>query len=109
MSLTALAASPLVTAVTERGDGWGPGPGFGWVFLLIPLFWIGLFALVFALVGRRWRRAGWGAGGHPGWADPTRTAEASLGERFAQGDIDEKEYRSRLEVLRANRPQPQKR
>jgi len=25
-----------------------------------------------------------------------------LAERFAQGDIDEKEYRARLEVLRAN-------
>ena len=27
-----------------------------------------------------------------------------LSERFAKGDIDETEYRARLEVLRANRP-----
>lgn len=108
MSTTALAASPLLTTLAERGD-WGPGAGFGVLFLLIPLFWIGLFALVITLVGRRWRRAGWGHGGHPGWSDPTRTAETALGERFAQGDIDADEYRSRLEVLRANRPQPSKR
>jgi len=36
-----------------------------------------------------------------------RSAEATLAERFAQGDIDEKEYRARLEVIRANAyPQP---
>ena len=29
-------------------------------------------------------------------------AESTLAERFAQGDIDEKEFRARLEVLRAN-------
>ena len=104
-----LVTSPLITSVAERGDGWGPGAGLGWLFLLVPLFWIGLFALVFTLIGRRWRRAGWGPDGRAFWADPTRTAEASLGERFAQGDIDEKEYRSRLDVLRASRPQPQKR
>jgi len=45
------------------------------------------------------------------WATPTgaqasRAAETTLAERFAQGDIDEKEYRARLEVLRANAPQP---
>jgi len=34
--------------------GWGPG--FGWWFLLIPLFWILLFALIFGIFGRRWRR-----------------------------------------------------
>jgi putative membrane protein len=79
------------------------GAGFGFLFLLIPLFWLGAFALVFALVGRRFRRGGWA--GHPGhapWAQGARRAEFTLAERFAQGDIDEKEYRARLEVLRAN-------
>ena len=33
----------------------------------------------------------------------SRGAESTLAERFAQGDIEEKEYRARLEVLRANR------
>ena len=92
------------------------GHGFGWLFFLIPLFWIGVFVLIFALVGRRWRRHGYGPGGwghgyagHYGpWAQAqaVRSAESTLAERYAQGDIDEKEYRSRLEVLRASVPQP---
>ncbi len=84
-------------------------PGFGFLFFLVPLFWIGFFVLLFALLGRRMRRGGWGGpgwGGHPGangWQhNARRSAESTLAERFAQGDIDEKEYRARLEVLRAN-------
>lgn len=98
--LTGLAGYP--------GWGWPAGPG--WLLLLIPLFWIAVIVIIFAVVGRRWRRAGGpGAGyyGHPGWqggAD-ARSAEKTLAERFAQGDIDEVEYRARLEVLRANRPE----
>lgn len=91
----------------------GPwGGGFGFLWLLVPLFWIGVFILVFSLFGRRWRRARWNTMGHGygygysgGWSAPSRSAEATLAERFAQGDIDEKEYRARLEVLRANNPQ----
>ena len=32
------------------------------------------------------------------------TAEQILGERYARGDIDEEEYRRRLQVLRGGRP-----
>jgi putative membrane protein len=92
--------------------------GFGFLFLLIPLFWIALFAVIFSIARRR--RASWFAksgafgqptfgGGHSGghWVGPSSSAESTLGERFAQGDIDEKDYRARLEVLRANAwPQP---
>lgn len=82
--------------------------GFGWLFLLVPLFWIGVLALFAALFGRRWRRAAWGPGGpHERFAAAsTQGAESSLAERYAQGDIDEVEYRARLAVLRASRPQP---
>lgn len=85
--------------------------GIGFLFLLIPLFWIGLFAVIFTIARRR-RHASAVAGGYgyPGfghWGGQSRSAEATLGERFAQGDIDEQEYRARLEVLRANAyPQP---
>ena len=80
------------------------GPwGFGWWFLLIPLFWILLFAVLFGIFGRRWRRAAAEGGYGPyGRVTPARQAEATLAERFAKGDIDETEYRARLEVIRAN-------
>jgi putative membrane protein len=85
------------------------GHGFGWLFFLIPLFWILLIVALFAIFGRR-RRAMWGAYGHGygPWAQAhaARSAESTLAERYAQGDIDEKEYRARLEVLRASSPQP---
>lgn len=83
----------------------GLGFGFGFLFLLIPLFWILVIGL-FIGFGRRRMRHMWAAnGGHPGYGGwgAARGAESTLAERFAQGDIDEKEYRARLEVLRANR------
>ena len=100
--MTALAFATVAAHVGGAGGG-----GFGFLFFLIPLFWVGLIVLIFALVGRRWRRNAW-AGGYGPWGQHhsgVRAAEGSLAERFAQGDIDEKEYRARLEVLRANNPQ----
>jgi len=98
----ALAAGPA-----HMAGGWF---AFGWIFFLaIPLFFLVIFAILATVGRRRWARGGWGPGhnGHGmGWGSPTRSAEASLAERFAQGDIDEKEYRARLEVLRASAPVP---
>lgn len=71
--------------------------GFFPFFLLIPLFWLVVLVLLFVFLGRRARRR-W-----DDWGGPGRSAETTLGERFANGDIDEVEYRARLEVLRANR------
>lgn len=102
----------LASNATAWAHGWGPGPGFGFgfLFLLIPLFWIGVVILIISLVGRRFRRnaiaRGYGPGfgrGPGSWGSGTRSAEQTLAERFAQGDIEEVEYRARLEVLRANR------
>ena len=92
------------------------GGHLGWAFL--PFFIIGhvfwfvviVLIIVFAIGGRRRRMARWGAMGggpfghygHWGQGQAGRAAETTLAERFAQGDIDEKEYRARLEVLRAN-------
>jgi putative membrane protein len=100
---TTLAAltSTAASAGTHYPGHWGPG--FGWWFLLIPLFWILVLGLLFGIFGRRWRRASRESGyGPSGWPAPTRQAEITLAERFAKGDIDEVEYRARLEVLRAN-------
>ncbi|MBO3662923.1 hypothetical protein [Microbacterium stercoris] len=92
----------LVQAQDVLAHGpWGGG-GPGWLFLLVPLFWIGFFILlaVFIRRGPRFRGGGWGGwGGHSG-----PSAESTLANRFANGDIDEQEYRARLEVLRADQP-----
>lgn len=100
---TALAAAPCTVWA-------GPGFGFGWWWFLIPIFWVAVFVLIFTFAGRRWRRAaaargGFGGYGGPGWGphSATRSAEQTLAQRYANGDIDEVEYRARLEVLRANR------
>lgn len=101
-SLATLAAHPV-----GWGWGWGPGP---W-FLIFPLFWFGVIALFLVLGGRR-RRAYWAENG--GWGPRsgyqqggTQSARAVLAERYARGEIDEAEYRARLEVLLATGPQPQ--
>ena len=98
--LAAPAVTGAVTAVAAHPYGWG-GPS--WLFIFIPIFWITLLVLFFVFMGRRWRGASRGYGPH-GWA-PTVSAEQTLSERYARGDIDETEYRARLEVLRANRPE----
>ncbi len=99
-----ITTAALAALVAHPGPHWGFG--FGWIFfILIPLFWIGVIALIVGLSRRRWARAGWGHG-HAPWMNASRGAEATLAERFAQGDIDEKEYRARLEVLRASGPIP---
>ncbi|GAA1521241.1 putative membrane protein [Agromyces terreus] len=92
----------LATAATAAAHAGPWAAGFGWVFFLIPLFWLLVIGLVVFGVSRR-RRA-WAAEGYaPPWMRGA-TAESTLAERFAKGDVDEVEYRARLEVLRANRP-----
>ena len=93
----------LGTQAVVAGAGFAHSAfGFWWLGIVIPLFWILVFVLVFGLLGRRWRRKAWERGT---WHhSPERSAEATLAERFAQGDIDEKDYRARLEVLRVNAP-----
>jgi putative membrane protein len=101
-------ATTTLTAIPVAAAHLWAGPGLGIAFVLIPLFWLGVLALIVGLAGRRFRRAAWSHGG-PGhfgpWASASRSAESTLAERFAQGDIDEGEYRARLEVLRANNAQ----
>jgi putative membrane protein len=66
-------------------NGWGWGMmGFGWVIGLVV---IGV--LVWAVIQATQR-----------WGDPG-TAEATLADRFARGEIDDDEYRRRLAALRS--------
>lgn len=116
-TLTTLAPAVLAG---DRWDGWGPGPG-PW-FLIFPLLWFLFVVLVVGLVARRWRRGPWGPGpwgpgpwaagpwaaGSPRSGQPAGTgaARSVLAERFARGEIDEQEYRARLEVLLAQDDRP---
>ena len=68
-------------------DHWRCHTWFPW-FPLVPLFFLGLWIVVFGFVVRRWRMGGRLAG------------EAVLAERYARGEIDEQEYRLRRTVLR---------
>ena len=92
----------LSTAPVLAAAHWVGGPFFFPWFFVFPLLWIVLLIVVFVLIGRRWRRAAADGYGPCGHGSPSRQAEATLAERFAHGDIDEVEYRARLEVLRAN-------
>jgi len=102
-TITAAAVSALATphlaAVGPFGPGWGaggPGWGFPLLGLLVPLFWIAVIVTLALVFGRRFRRARLESAG--------ALAEQTLGQRYANGDIDEREYRARLDVLRATRP-----
>ena len=92
---------------TLLANGWhggGPGP---WI-LLVPLFWIAVAVFVRKVVFRG-RGRGWGQGAGPGrgpWAatGPERQGPApspidTLNRRYADGLIDEIEYRERYDLL----------
>lgn len=98
----------LATAATHPVGPWSSG---GWIVGAV--LWLITLAAIVALVAtrrRHWRNAGWGGpwGGNGPWAaaQAAQSAESVLAERFARGDIEETEYRARLEVLRSQRPQP---
>jgi len=105
-----------VAAVAAHPGHMGFHP-FWPVFIIGPLMFLIIVGLLVALLVRRRRWGGpgpWGwqgapgaAGGQAPWAAKSQSsgAEQVLESRFANGDIDETEYRARLEVLRANRPE----
>lgn len=79
--------------VAGGGDGpWMNGGGPSFPFFLFPLFWLLVVIAVVTVVilGRRRREAAAGR----------RTGERRLAERYAEGTIDEDEFRARRAVLR---------
>lgn len=112
---TALASSPTTSLLADGGPGpWGAHP-VGPFFLLAPLFWLVVLVIAVVLLTRGRRR--WSAERREELeqrrseersrrADealaPLRRAELTLAERYARGDLEETEYRQRLEVLRAS-------
>jgi putative membrane protein len=103
----------MFTALALSAVAFHPWHGGFW-FFLIPLFWILLIVALFAIFGRRrraWMHGGYGPHAQYGWqgwqhAQAAGSAESVLAQRYANGDIDEKEYRARLEVLRSSGPVP---
>lgn len=96
LSTAALSTAALSTAAPVPADTVVYGPWHGafspW-FLLFPLFWILVIALFIFVARRTWRR-------NHQWA-AAQGAEGVLRERYARGEVDETEYRQRLEVLRS--------
>lgn len=87
----AQAAMHLPAGVAARAP-WYDG-GFSPWFLLFPLFWILVIGLVIFIARRTWRT-------NHRWA-ARQGGEGVLRERYARGEIDETEYRQRLQVLRS--------
>ncbi|WP_309708878.1 hypothetical protein [Pseudolysinimonas sp.] len=101
----------MFTALALSAAAFHPYQGGGLFFVLIPLFWILLFVVLLAIFGRRMRRRGGSYGYGYGYGPHARhaaqaAAESVLAQRYANGDIDEKDYRARLEVLRSSGPVP---
>jgi len=82
-------------ALTDIATNWnydGDGPPFP--FFLIPIFWLLVVATIITVVTLTRRRRDTTAG--------RRAGERALAERYAAGEIDAEEYRSRRDVLREN-------
>jgi putative membrane protein len=74
----------MFTTIIATHHGWGGGPG-PWLF---PLFW--LVPLTIGLVVWRFGRP---------HRSPSFEARSALATRYARGEVDDAEYRRRLEVL----------
>ena len=83
----------LMTIAAHAGPGYHDGPGAWWP--IFPIFWLLVFIAVIAFFATRRRRWAYDCG--------PSTGRSRLAERFAAGEIDEDEYRSRLAVLDENR------
>ena len=74
----------ITSLIATHGHAWGFGPG-PW----IGIFWLALVGVAIAFwVTRGRRRQSW------------RSGESVLADRYARGEIDADEYRTRLDTLR---------
>lgn len=84
---------------------YGNGMG-GWGYVLMSVSMILFWALVIAGVVALVRYLGRSSQHSHGSGAARSTPEQVLAERFARGDIDDEEYRQRLETLRADTRTP---
>jgi putative membrane protein len=89
-AITTLAASPTVQLADHWHDDDWDGPGVWWpIFPITWLLIVGAIVTTIVILRRRhWARHG------------IRSGEARLAERYANGEIDEQEYKDRLAVLK---------
>lgn len=102
---TLIGAWPMWSSMMNGGMmGNGMMGGSGWLgALLMLLFWGGLVALVAWLLVSLFSRGSRGRSkDEPG--GPPDTAEATLRERFARGEISAEEYEETLKLLRSRPP-----
>ena len=100
---------------TLLASPWNGGPG-PWI-LLVPVFWISVGIIVRKVLRRRFgfgrgygraygpgARSGAGAGRGTGWYGPQAapTPVETLNRKYADGEIDEFEYRQRYDLLTAS-------
>ena len=88
-----MAPLPDNERVDMMHDGWMFGMGWFWILALIVVvcgIWIAL-------------RAGSRSDAGAGRSAPDKAPEEILRDRLARGEIDENEYRSRIEALREER------
>ena len=83
-------ATIAVLAQETTRYGWDHHGGPWWP--IFPLFWLLFWVGLFFFFGRSRRRWHHGHARHSG--------ESVLAERYARGEIDEREYRERLDVLK---------
>ena len=85
--------------------GWGDHIG-AWGWVLMTLSWIAFWALVILgliAVIRYLRGTSAGRNERPSQSPGRPTPEQLLAERYARGEIDETEYRRRLDILTETR------
>ncbi|QMU69029.1 SHOCT domain-containing protein [Streptacidiphilus sp. P02-A3a] len=94
---------------TLLASPWNGGPG-PWI-LLVPVFWITIGIIVRNVLRRRFgfgrgggRRPAAGPGRRPGWYGMAGapTPVETLNRKYADGEIDEFEYRQRYDLLTAS-------
>jgi putative membrane protein len=79
---------------------WGYGPDWAWMMLIMPIFWIGLLALIAWAVVRVVQRHGQEQDRQRG-----ESPQEILDKRFARGEIDADAYHEARAHL-AGRPGP---
>jgi putative membrane protein len=91
----------LLTALVPAADWSGPA----WWVVFFPIGWFVFFCTLF-FVFRRFGPSGYACGRHHGrrgWGGPVDPLGV-LDRRFAEGEIDADEYRTRRTTLEQSRP-----